>query len=424
MPLTPIGTFIILLLTAQTFLLPRQLAVFPILSAALWTPLGQSIEIAGYNFYFLRLVLLATLIRILLRREFPIGPITSIDAAVISWTAVFLVTSAFHRIEFFSTRLGMLYNFAMPYAVFRSLITSPTQCTQAFRLAVVAFIPVGVLLLTEFLTSRNLFSYLGGVDLLSVVREDKVRAQGPFAHAINAGIAGAIIVGFSLHLWRVARRVSILGILSGASAVFASSSSGPFAAAAIIITVTSLYRWRRHSRRFLWGLLGTIIALSFAMKAPVWFLIARIKVFGASTSYHRAALIDAAYEHLSEWWLAGTDYTRHWMAVSLENNPDFADITSEYVWMMVAGGILLLGAFLWILISSLRRVPLIASENEVHSEVTWHPFESWAITSVLCGLIVTCMTVSFFDQIKIFLLLIPAGVSASFSSLRRTGLRT
>ena len=50
------------------------------------------------------------------------------------------------------------------------------------------------------------------------------------------------------------------------------------------------------------------------MEDPIYFLMARIDISGGSQGYFRAQLIRSLIDHLSEWWLAGKDYTRHWMA--------------------------------------------------------------------------------------------------------------
>jgi hypothetical protein len=48
------------------------------------------------------------------------------------------------------------------------------------------------------------------------------------------------------------------------------------------------------------------------MKAPVWFLIARIDLAGGSSGYHRAMLIDTFLRHFGDWWLLGTKDAFSW----------------------------------------------------------------------------------------------------------------
>ena len=67
-------------------------------------------------------------------------------------------------------------------------------------------------------------------------------------------------------------------------------------------------------------------------------------------AYHRAALIESAIKHLDEWWLAGTDYTRHWMPSGIPANENHTDLTNHYIAMGVMGGLLLLLLFIWLLL--------------------------------------------------------------------------
>ena len=92
------------------------------------------------------------------------------------------------------------------------------------------------------------------------------------------------------------------------------------------------------------------------MKAPVWYLMARIDLVGGSTGWHRAYLIDQALMHLSEWWIAGTDYTRDWMPYGVSWSPDHSDITNHYILLGVTGGIALIAAHVAVLTLAFKGV--------------------------------------------------------------------
>ena len=53
-------------------------------------------------------------------------------------------------------------------------------------------------------------------------------------------------------------------------------------------------------------------------------LMARVDVFGGSTGWHRAWLIDTAVKHFSEWWLLGIKNSGVW-------DPLLADVTNQYL---------------------------------------------------------------------------------------------
>ena len=105
-----------------------------------------------------------------------------------------------------------------------------------------------------------------------------------------------------------------------------------------------------------WSLVGAMITLNVAMNAPIYYLLARIDFTGSSTSYYRAALIDSAFKHLNEWWLGGTDYTRHWMPTGALWNEDQADITNHYIKMGVVGGLPLMLLFIGVLLPASGRL--------------------------------------------------------------------
>jgi len=52
-----------------------------------------------------------------------------------------------------------------------------------------------------------------------------------------------------------------------------------------------------------WGTVVGYLVLALVMKAPPYFLLARINIVEGSTGWHRAELIRSALAHVSEWWL-------------------------------------------------------------------------------------------------------------------------
>ena len=417
MPITATGLLFVLIMGVICFTAPRRYAVLSLFAAVLWMPIGQSIDILGFHFYAFRFITLLSLIRVLIRREFPIGSWTVLDKTVLVWAAIIFTTSTLHKPQVFSTRLGMIYNFAAPYVIFRCLVTDFHSFKTAALISIMVFLPMTVLLVVERQTGKNWFYLLGGVEEISAVRDGQVRAQGPFGHPINAGVAGAMTVGLALFLWQERRKTALLGICVGLVTICVCSSSGPVMAGGIILGAACCYRWRAYSKQAMrWGFLG-LIALQLAMNAPVWYLIARVKVFGGSTAWHRAELINSSFKYFNEWWLAGTDVTRHWMPGGLDGvNEDFADITSEYVWMMVAGGLGLFLTFVVLLVHAFRCVGKMRAWSENGATPGTHPFEAWAITGMLLTFSITFLTISYFDQVKLYWSFTTAAISSWWAS--------
>ena len=67
--LTPMSAAVATLIATLILLLPRRMAILPLLAAACFLPIGQSLQIAGLHFYLLRLMLLVSLSRVLIRGE-------------------------------------------------------------------------------------------------------------------------------------------------------------------------------------------------------------------------------------------------------------------------------------------------------------------------------------------------------------------
>jgi hypothetical protein len=155
------------------------------------------------------------------------------------------------------------------------------------------------------------------------------------------------------------------------------------------------------------------IMLELVMKDPAYYIIARVDLVGGSTGWHRAALIDAATRHLNEWWLGGTDYTRHWMGTGVPWSPDHTDITNYYIRMGVIGGVLLMILFITILVKGFSYVGKTLQKSDDLPSST--QFVVWALGAALFTHALTCISVSYLDQGIVFLYLTLAGICTAWS---------
>ena len=157
-----------------------------------------------------------------------------------------------------------------------------------------------------------------------------------------------------------------------------------------------------------------LVVLHFIMNDPVWFLLARIDLTGKSTGWHRAALIDAAIRYIGDWWLAGTDYTRHWMPTGVYWNQNHTDITNHYLKMGVWGGLPLMFAFIAIIAAAFTSVgkTLHLSSQESSRE----RFYIWILGAILFGHAVSFISVSYFDQSIVFFYLALACIGSVYAT--------
>jgi hypothetical protein len=392
--------------------LPRTWAPLPLLIGASYITLGQGIEIGPFNFYVIRILITLGVLRVMLKGERIVGGWRSLDGLIAIWGVLAVLSSFFH--ENFSAalinRLGLAYDTLGIYFLLRIFIQDSESVMALFRIVVIVLVPIAIEMSVETLTGKNEFSFLGGVPAESEVRNGKVRAQGPFAHSILAGTVGAVCLPLALLFWRKHRRLALLGLITTGAIVWASRSSGPIMTAAVVCFGLGLWHVRTHMRLIRWGAVLGFIALNLAMNAPVYYLLARIDLTGSSTSWYRAALIESAIKHLDEWWLGGTDYTRHWMATGASWSEEQADITNYYIKMGIIGGLPLLLLFVGVLASGFATLSRALRQNKGKSMD--NQYLLWTLGAILAGHAATMMSVSYFDQSIVFLYLVLATIGS------------
>jgi hypothetical protein len=383
--------------------LPRRWAPLPFLVGASYMTIGQGIEIGPFAFTVIRILIAVGVLRIVLRRERITGGINRLDWLSIIWAAVAVFSSLFHNnpADALVFRLGTVYNVCGIYFLIRVFCRSIDDMIGLFRIAAIVFIPVAIEMLSEKMTGINLFAIFGGVPEFSSVREGSIRAQGPFGHAILAGTVGAVNLPLMIALLRQYRKTAMIGIAACITIILASASSGPIASSAAGIGALYMWRYRHNMKTVRWVAIIGYLALDFVMKAPAYYLMARIPIVAGSTGWHRARLIESAFAHIDEWWLAGTDYTRHWMPTGVSWNPDHTDITNHYLQMGVLGGLPLMIIFIGILIVGFSYVG--QARRQVALENPGQEFIVWTLGAALFAQTATMISVSFFDQSFLFL---------------------
>jgi hypothetical protein len=262
-------------------------------------------------------------------------------------------------------------------------------------------VPIALEMVYEQMTGTNLFSMLGDDPIVPEIREGRVRAQGPFAHAILAGTVGAVMLPLCIGLWRHHRFAAMAGLWASGTIVLTSASSGPKMSAIFALLGLLLWPWRTSMRWIRWLAIGTYLMLMLVMASPPYYLMARVDLSGGSTGWYRARLIESSLQHLGEWWLAGSDYTRHWMPTGVAWSPNHVDLTNHYLWLGVQGGLLLLLLFVLLLTTGFAIVG--RSVRATQSTQPAHAFFCWALGASLFAHAATTISVSYFDQSFVFL---------------------
>ncbi len=414
--MTFIAVIFVMLSTVALLALPRRWAPVPLLLGACYMTLGQGIEIGPFTFTVIRMLVAAGVVRVIARGERLAGGLNAMDRLMVIWAAWALLSSFFHDepSKAFISRLGLVYNACGIYFLLRIFCQSFDDVVALCRVTAILLVPLAIEMLYEKLTAHNLFSLLGGVSESPTIRVGRLRAQGPFAHSILAGTVGAVCLPLVIVLWNRSRKAALIGVGACLIMIFAASSSGPILSFMAAIGALFMWRYRHRMRLVRWLAVLGYIGLELIMKAPAYYLIARIDLTGGSTGYHRSRLIQSAFEQLSDWWLAGTDYTRDWMVTGVGWSADHSDITNYYLHMGVTGGLPLMLLFIAVLAKgfsfvgqTLRQMPELSSQSR---------FMIWALGASLFAHVVTFIGVSYFDQSFLFLYLSLAAIASVWSA--------
>ena len=196
--------------------------------------------------------------------------------------------------------------------------------------------------------------------------------------------------------------------------VLACASSGPLASVAVFVVVVFMWKWREKLKLLLYGGLALATFYTVTRGRGPWFLMASLDLVGGSTGWHRAALIDQAYKHLDEWWLFGTDNTRHWMASGVRWNPNMVDLTNYYIHLGVTGGLgltLSLVAILWASFGMLRERMNVLRQNSDPDEIV-----IWCVGGALATHAMGFVSISYFDQMYVFFYILVGAIPGLVNS--------
>jgi hypothetical protein len=227
--MNPVALVFLVAASAALLWLPRRWAALPLLAGACYMTLGQGLQIAGFNFFLIRLLLVVGVVLVLLRGERPAGGLTGLDWLMFVWAAWALSCSAFREApgETLVFHLGMVFNTLGVYFLIRCFCQGEEDVIGLVKMTALLLVPVALEMLQEQFTGRNLFALLGGVPEETVLRNGRLRSQGPFRHAILAGTVGAVCAPLMAGIWRSHPKIAQVGLAACLVMVLTSASSGP-----------------------------------------------------------------------------------------------------------------------------------------------------------------------------------------------------
>lgn len=401
----------------------RRNVVVAFLAASILIPPDQVLLVGTVHFPMLRILALFGLARILRgkflgKEQIFSGGINSIDKAVIALTLFTLINGVLlWRIwGQFIFQLGSLCDAFGLYFLLRFLIRDLDDVTRTIKvLACVAGV-VALLMGYEQATGKNLlYATLGGARASvlgsAIVRDEHLRAAGPFGHPILAGTFGGILLPLFVGLWwkdKKDRKIAAFGIAAATAIAFAASSST--ALFGFLGGVVGLCFWPlRRSMRFIrWGIVGALVSLHLYMKSPVWHLVSDIDLTGSSSSYHRYQLINQCIVHFGDWFLVGTKNYESW-------GWDMWDLSNQYVAIADQSGLIPLLSFLAIIVLSFWYLGKARRSTPDRKEQLF----IWALGASLFANVVAYFGISYFDQTIVAWYALLAMIHATAISVRK-----
>ena len=414
--LTELGILFLGVTALLTLILPRRLAILPLLVTVCYMPLGQQAVVAGLHFTIVRLLLLVGVVRVVCRGEARGLSLNRIDKLFLWWAVMSVILGLLcdPSSKTFVNRLGVFYNALGSYFLVSCWIRDSKNFMDSVKLLALLVVPVALLMVLEKFTSRNVFAVFGGVPEFTGEREGHLRCQAAFRHPILAGTFGATSLPLFIGLWIQGTRRKMLALVGSISAcIIAITASSGGALITLVLGIVALGFWRlRHQMRWVRrSIVALIFALALVMQAPVWYLFARASGVVGGTGWYRALLMDTTAAHFSEWWLCGTTYTRHWAPECFvpDEDPDNIDITSQYVAEAVKGGVLKLTLFISIIVLCFKVLG-----RRIHEEVTASTTNSmfwWTLGVSLFTHCVSFWSIPYFDQMAVLWFWLLAAIS-------------
>jgi hypothetical protein len=381
--------------------LPRRVALAAFLFSTFLIPLGQQILIGHLHVFVYRIVVAAGWIRMFAAHGSQVrkvlgGGWNTLDKLFVVFVACHVVAFSLLNpsVSAIVNQIGFVWDYIGGYFLLRYLVQNQDDVTRTIKWFACIVVILGICMVEEQVTGKNVFGLLGGVRLVSEVREGRIRSEAVFQHSILAGVFGATVMPLFIWLWKSgkARFLSVAGVVGAAVMALSSSGSTPLGAYAMACFGVCLWVIRKQTRLLRRTIGITLVALQLTMKAPVWALIQRVDTLSGSSSYHRYQLIDQFIKHWSQWWLIGTNSNASW--------GDFMfDTSNQYVMEGTTGGVIALVLFIYQISWCFGKLGLARRAAEARDRRrAWLP---WLLGVALLTHVTAFLGIGYFDQTRV-----------------------
>lgn len=389
---TPLALVLLLAAFALLLCIPRRRIIVVLLASGVLIPSATVIVTLGLHFPALRALVGVAWIRVLIDKNLRLPKLQLLDKLFLAWSISNAIAYALLWSDpaAFINRLGFLWTNVGVYFLARILIRDRHDVMLAIKTLAVLAVILAPAMLYEHLTQHNAFALLGA-PAHSAIRSGAIRAEGPFAHPIIAGTITAVLMPLFAGMWQVERNqrlLAALGVAASLVIVVASASSTPLAVILAGILAMAAFPLRNRLRMIRWGFLLVLVCLQLAMKAPIWFLIARVGGRVGGSGFHRAMLIDTFVRNIGEWWLVGTRNNVSW-------GYDMWDAINAFVAAGVQGGLLTFALFVAIIVYAFRETGIaLRAARDFRGETCL----LWSIGAGIFANLAGFFGITYFDQ--------------------------
>jgi hypothetical protein len=384
----------------------RRLALASLMAGMLYLSTAESLVVAGFALYPMRALEVAAAIRIFLRKELSglqFGRLDRLFLLLYAFTTIVFVLRSSEGVTF---QLGVGVDALLQYFAFRCLISSLDDLRWLMRTLVIMLVPFTILVVIESFTFQNTFAVLGAKGLIGGemwVRNGRLRAIGSFGHPSLLGTVGGALLPIFMGLWfaRPSQRfTALVGIVLCLGIVGAANSGAPVICVATAVIGWMLWPMRRSMHIVRRSIVAFLVVMALVMNAPIWYLLARISDLSGGGGYHRAVLLDVAFQNLDKWWLAGMPLrdTSHWLPYT-NSLTGVVDMTNNFLSFGVTAG---LGAvFLYVALLTVAYKALGSAMGRLREEPS--PDENvepiyWGLGVAVTVHIVNWFGITYWDQ--------------------------
>ncbi|MBW1929139.1 MAG: hypothetical protein JRH08_04530 [Deltaproteobacteria bacterium] len=385
------------------------------IAGVLYLTQGARVEVFGINFFAMRFLELAGIIRVTLRKEFSLDEINNVDRVFVFLYFYTMIVSLLHFSEFPVYRIGVTVDAIFCYFTFRGLIKDYEDLEWLLRALVALLVPFLILLFVERLTAYNPFSIVGGSSEALWFRHGIPRCIGSFRHPDLLGTLGASFLPLyiALAFGSPDRVKGAIGILLCLAIVWLTNSGGPVIAAAVGSGGWVFWRFRTKTSLILRCIVALFVILALFMKAPIWYLPDKLSSITGGHGWHRSYLMDIAFKNLGKWWLCGMriSETKDWFPYTVVSGG--ADITNQYISFGIAAGLAAIGLFTLLLVRAFRTIGIaLRAVRDVSSKPVEKEFILWGLGVMLLVHVINWFGVTYYDQTSVLYYMQLAAISS------------